>query len=427
MITVQLSDDVVAQARAEVKAILQERVPKMDLRRGGPMNDLLLNGVALGLALIEQRINEFAATQSLQNATEAGVDWTVIDSTVIDAILSNWFITRKQGGFSQGLVRVIVSAKKLYYVPNQFQFTSLNGTSYVTETSFTVQYPGPNVPTDSIPLRDLDPTNNLYFFVIPVTALTVGLNDIPAGTSLSVLVPFDSKFQSAEVYANFSGGAAPETTQALITRSKDAITLRNNLSKKAIKATIQDSYPAVSDIAVIGYGDREQLRDITKGLGVHVGGKVDIFPRTSTYPSVAILDRKFDAGAKLVLSYYGPNADPFPVYQVNGVFLKSQAAQYLGYTGLTLDTTKFTVTRTPITDFFTIANLPDVTLAPLATRYSQLEQITIQALDKATYANQDISVVVSGLFGVAEIYNSFVSDANRIIAADQLVRAPIPC
>ena len=427
MLTVQLSEEVITQSRAKLKAILQERVPKMDLRRGGPLNDLLLNGVALGLALIDQRIAEFATTQSLSNAQQAGVDWTTIDPTVIDAILSNWFITRKQGGYSRGLVQVTVAANKLYFMPTNFQFTALDGTVYITETSFTVQYPTATTPVDSIPLRDLDPTNNLYFFVIPVIALSVGLNDISAGTSLATPIGFDSKYVSSEAYSNFTGGANPETTQALVARSKDAITLRNNLSKKAISTTLKEQFPTISDIAVIGYGDREQLRDVTKGLNVHVGGKVDIFPRTGTYPSVAIIERVFDNNATLVVSAFGPNQDPSPIYQVKGVFLRSEAEKYLSYNSITLDTTQFKVTRQPLENFFTIANLPDVSLAPLATRYSPLEQITIQAVDKATYANQNITVVLSGMFGVYDVYNYIVSDTNRIVAADQLVRAPIPC
>jgi hypothetical protein len=427
MITVQISDDVISQARAKVKAILQERVPNMDLRRGGPMNDLLLNGVALGLALVEQRISEFATTQSLLNAQQAGVDWTTIDPTVIDAILSNWFITRKEGGYSRGLVQVIVSYNKLYFVPKDFQFTTVDGTAYITETAFTVQYPSDTTPADSIPLRDYDTANGLYFFTIPVVALNVGLNDISAGTALSVPIAFDNKYLSASAYSNFSGGAAPETTEALIARSKDAITLRNNLSKKAISANLKDQFPTITDIGIIGYGDREQLRDLTSGLNVHLGGKVDIFPRTGTYPTVAIIDRTFDNSGKIVLSPFGPNTDPSPIYQVKGVFLTSEADKYLNYSDVTLDTDAFTVTREPLTEFFTIANVPDVTLAPLATAFSPLEQITIQATDVATYANQSMTLVLSGLFGVMDIYNFVISDTNRVIAADQLVRAPIPC
>jgi hypothetical protein len=427
MITVQISDDVITQARAKVKAILQERVPKMDLRKGGPMNDLLLNGVALGLALVEQRISEFATTQSLMNAQQANVDWTTIDPTVIDAILSNWFITRKEGGYSRGLVQVIVSYNKLYYVPKNFQFVTLGGVSYITETSFTVQYPTTATPEESIPLRDYDAANGLYFFTIPVVALNVGLNDISSGTSLTTPALFDSKYVSSTAYSNFSGGAAPETTEALIARSKDAITLRNNLSKKAISANLKDQFATITDIGVIGYGDREQLRDLTSGLNVHLGGKVDIFPRTGTYPSVSIIDRTFDNSGKIVLSPFGPNADPSPIYQVKGVFLTSEADKYLNYTDVTLDTDEFTVTREPMDDFFTIANLPDVSLAPLATAFSPLEQITIQATDVATYANKSVTIVLSGLFGVLDVYNYVVSDTNRVIAADQLVRAPIPC
>ena len=427
MLTVQISDDVIAQARAKVKAILQERVPKMDLRKGGPLNDLLLNGVALGLALVEQRISEFATTQSLMNAQQADVDWTTIDPTVIDAILSNWFITRKTGGFSRGLVQVIVSANKLYYMPINYRFTALDGTVFITETAFTIQYPGDGVPIDSIPLRDYDVTNGLYFFTIPVVALTIGLSDISAGTALTVPLGFDSKYVSSTSYDNFSGGAAPETTEALIARSKDAITLRNNLSKKAITANLKDQFATITDIGVIGYGDREQLRDLTSGLNIHLGGKIDIFPRTGTYPSVSIIDRTFDSSGKIVLSAFGPNTDPSPIYQVQGVFLKTDADKYLNYTGVTLDTDAFTVTREPLTEFLTIANLPDVSLAPLATIFSPLEQITIQAVDVSTYAGQEMTIVLSGLFGVMDVYNYVVSDTNRIIAADQFVRAPIPC
>ena len=133
------------------------------------------------------------------------------------------------------------------------------------------------------------------FFIVQVTANTVGVEyNIAQGVSFTVGSSLYG-FVSAESFTNFTGGTAAETVGAVITRLSAAISYRALDSRTSITAKLQTymsgmGYPLYG-LDVQGYGDLAQLRDKHNPMGFGVGSRVDIYPKTALGTAIDTLQK----------------------------------------------------------------------------------------------------------------------------------------
>ena len=112
----EFTEEQLQVAQDVIEASIRENFPNVSVRKGTVTKELMAAIASIGYAVVVNKQEEFDATDSLLDITENPDE---IDDSVIDGILSNWFITRKQGSNSTGLLKVNVSTNRNRFIPVQ--------------------------------------------------------------------------------------------------------------------------------------------------------------------------------------------------------------------------------------------------------------------------------------------------------------------
>ena len=122
---IEISATDVANAEEFIATLLTENIENGLFTEGTALRDLVVKAFSFIFAHISKENEEVRTLQSLltvQNVAtgDPDTDRTVADS--IDAIMSNWFVTRKVGSFSRGILTIEVSRRQDYVVPGNNRF-----------------------------------------------------------------------------------------------------------------------------------------------------------------------------------------------------------------------------------------------------------------------------------------------------------------
>ena len=127
----ELTTTDVEQALELVTQLVQESNPDLDVRRG-VLHDLVLYYSAVLAAAKDEEISRVRRSLSLQEIT---ADPTLADTTLVDAVLSNFRVTRKVGAQATGQITIVLDALIPVTITAGASFTAL-GQSFVTERAF---------------------------------------------------------------------------------------------------------------------------------------------------------------------------------------------------------------------------------------------------------------------------------------------------
>jgi hypothetical protein len=281
---IEIDADDVTNAEDFLEALLTEEIPSGRFTRGSALRDLVIKSMAFTFAHIQKENATVRSLQSLltvkniSTADDPDLDRAVTSST--DAILSNWFITRKAGNFARGLVFVEVTKKQDYIIPGSHQFV------YDRTRIFYQDIPDPTVSTvikatDLLPVIATNGTVQAYQFSVRVIAAKTGSDyNVPAarwqqGTSFS---PFATGVFNA---VKFEGGTGRETVSEAIARAPNAVSVRNLINARSIDAVLRDKYNTIKRLVVLGMGDPEMRRDVkvelSSVISLHIGGHYDVY------------------------------------------------------------------------------------------------------------------------------------------------------
>jgi hypothetical protein len=280
---IEINADDVARAEAFLEVLLTESIPEGRFTPGTALRDLTVKALAFTFGAIQKDNAQVKALQSLlsvQSIATADPDVDRAVASATDAILSNWFIKRKAGGFARGLVFVEVSKRQDYLISGNHRFSYDRDHVFypdVTDPSQTIIVKA----SDLIPVLTVDGTVQGYQFSQRVIAARTGadFNVAPGtwagGTTFS---PFAVRVFSA---TKFEGGKGRETTTELIARSETATSTRNLINTRSIDATLRDKFTTINRMLVVGMGDPEMQRDmkveLATGSKIHVGGHYDVY------------------------------------------------------------------------------------------------------------------------------------------------------
>ena len=270
-----------------VISLLKEQNPNLELKKGSVLRELLVKPNAQLYALNTDRTSYVADQLSLQQiALMVPPNWDMANR-----ILSNYNITRRVGTKAYGQILVKVTYNQGYYLStdniftvNSKQFTILAPVTVVDTTTT------PIITQAEIPLRASD-VGDYYYFVVNAQAVVEGTDSmIDARTTLDVQPDFYG-YISAESYSDFVGGSDSETMEELIARLPAAISNRGLDSYLSISSFLRDNFVNITEVGVVGMGETEQLRDRHNVMGISMGGRVDVYPKTFVYPSTVIMEK----------------------------------------------------------------------------------------------------------------------------------------
>jgi len=253
---------------------------------GTAIHDTVIKPVALLLDLFKQQVGKAKAYLSLAEAEALKDSLGDEYDSVVDSILSNWFVERREGDAPKVKVRLFYSsAPDVVTLSKDAAILTIQGVPFfpmedklVFRTDFVAH------------LNPYGGTEKYSIDVMLAAAKGEVVGSTIASSSLSFSLP-SRFFVSGEILSEVSKGTTQEATEAFVARTKKAITTREMITDRAISTVLNDAFDEVTATYVAGYGSPEQLRDIHtfQGVTVHTGNKADIYVKTKVERSVKSL------------------------------------------------------------------------------------------------------------------------------------------
>lgn len=253
-----------------------------DFRKGGALRDFAVVALSSIFAYLRREVDYVKARQSLLLlGTLAGVD---VDRAV-DEILSNWFLTRKDGTYTRGTVTIYLTDDSAFTVTTAMRFYRADGSvykpDYLTDQAFGAG--------DMSPVTDSSGVVISYALRIPIVAVNTGAVSDVTPQAFTDYSPRSSRVMRVENENRLTTGDDTESTTDFLSRAETAVTTRNMASARSVDATIRDTFSSVENLVVIGYGDPEMIRDLVSDTGsairIHVGAAADAFLRSTILES----------------------------------------------------------------------------------------------------------------------------------------------
>jgi hypothetical protein len=360
----QVNANDVTAAELMAQQILQAQFPDLDLREGTAERDLLIRPAASLLAIVKKGLDLYFAQNTL-----AQIDDTT-PTTILDDIMSNWFISRLSGSLSVINVRLYFARQKNISITTDIFFSPDNTLRYFPQTSFVI-------PSASL---SYDSYSNEFYYDLDLVAEIAGTQYNLSGGSLLYFSTFDPYFLHAEINYLKQTAVNPETNTQFINRAQNAISTRNLINNPSITSNLQSNFNTLAQIQTIGGGDPEMIRDVagvtvpdlTSPLLVHLGGMTDVYCKAGLISSIVQLPS--DANGRVTLTG--------PIYKLSRSSISGGAAA---------DTIPLTLSKT-ITSLTSSGNVATATLT--AHGYNVGESVTIAGATPTGY---------NGTFSIATV------------------------
>lgn len=420
----QLDSADVLQLLDRLAEQLQELNPKLDLKRG-VFKDTLAYYHAVLEAALRTNLERYQSARSLQ---QIQADPTLADEGVVNEVLSNWGVTRREGTQASGSVTIELNQPRTVTIPEGFIFKA-DGQQYESAATFIARTSQGQVVTENDRLL-VQLSNGNWAFVVDVEAAEIGSEyKLNAG---DLIVPDRTLVNYVTSYATstFSDGTNTETNAELIDELQlglSAKALSNRTNMRAWLRSIEE-FRSVTNQSIVGYGDAEMLRDKHTIFPISFGGRVDWYIRGQS-----ALQRSTLQVTATLISISGSTStwqfslgkDEFPgFYEVTKIRRLVDSGLNSGFE-IVADNRGNDLTG----DGF----IPDI-LTVAEGAYSSFQTTTIQFVDTATDVTtlsigQTAEYVceVTGVPLISEIQSLVSSRDHRSYAADALVKAPVPC
>ena len=266
MASFELSRTDINQAREFLRGFLQSTNPEGDYRPGTALHDLVIKSFALIFAYLEEEVRTTRKLQSITEILSVPEDSPLfpVDVTeAVDALMSNWFLERKDGTRINGTVGVRFSARSASTTIRRGHRFYLEGDQiFLASTDHTFFY-DPAIGLDDYRTIQVG-SSTLYEVSVAVESEDEGSENVILEEGEGTVFTFDpiNPFAvNAVQVGEFVGGSDVETNEEFVERAKDAITKRDLSTFKSIPTLLKNQFSIVDDVEVVGYGDPEMQRD----------------------------------------------------------------------------------------------------------------------------------------------------------------------
>ena len=239
-----VSDDPLdTDARSLILAKMTEAFPDLTLGAGDALVDIVVNAASLFVEPYRAELSRIANSQSL-------LDPSSLSPEDIDALASNWAVTRITGTRSRVTVHLTLSVLRAVSINTGIRFLSVDGTAY---------RPISNYSLSALELRTYASGEN---YIIPIECIAelvgasgnVGTGQILAAQNVEGVVSVTNREPAY-------GGIDEETSDQLVSRLSQVINERSLVSDRGIRAKIFSDRSDIENVTVVGFGDEEMKRD----------------------------------------------------------------------------------------------------------------------------------------------------------------------
>lgn len=424
-----LPEATVVSRRNQMAQLLQERHPSIYVKRGVVYDYVLHPGSMFNTAhsLLWDRVWRSGSLVAVAEDPE------LADEAILEALASNFLVTRLPGQTATGNVTIVLSQSAQVTIPAGALLTA-NGKKFTTAIPFVSRDSEAGLITAGDRLLS-QLSDGTYAFVIDVTAVEEG-----AASRLvknAVVVPDDPVPYFVKAYAtnDFLGGYDQESLTSLTNRllpGQAARALSGPVNMTAMLVNNPLFERVVAD-SVLGMGDAEMFRDKHSIFPGTTGGKMDWYVQTQELPQSVLLTKTAtymeDAGDGHGVWQFSIGRDDAPgFYDVTSI-VQTDEADHLGSYPIESDNR--------MKDMSSLENdgfLPDV-VTPLEAAYSRFQTTVIRFKDTDTpvtgltpfVSTREYAVTVRAMPQIADIQDLVLDRSVRNPMGDCLVKAPVPC
>jgi hypothetical protein len=285
----RFSDAEIQAAELFVSQYLTDLFPTMDFVKGSVLYNMVVRPTAMIYLICRSGWDTLRITQSLAAVIK---NPELASDEIVNAILSNFQITRRIGSLSTGRVKMVFSKETTQTISTSVVFKTSEGLEFKPSSTFRII----SEPKDPMDLKLVNSGVGQYYAIVPVVASSRGADyqirdGIPLFTSLS-----SSFFVAASSFGNFVGGSEDETNEALIARLPEAMAVKNLSSRLSISSTLKSAFSDILDVSTQGASSPVMARNSHNLFGVKMGGFADIYIKSAS----GILNGQVSLAASLV-------------------------------------------------------------------------------------------------------------------------------
>jgi len=410
------------QTQEFVRQYLEDRYQNLDFSPISGLNDSVVRPAAQLILISRGFIEEYNKSRTLYDALN-----NEGNENIVDAILSNFLVSRRIGNKSTGSIKINIENYDINQnISLSSWFTTTDGLRFSPQRDYTATSGATGILDTEIFQSNV---GNSGYFIIDVVAENVGeAYNIKKNIQLDYDGSIDGLI-SAVSLDQFSGGESNETNQSIYNRIISSLSARNMTSPLAIDQSIRDNFPSTLTTSTHGVSSPYMKRNSHNVFGVKSGCSCDVYiknsyaPKTKEIHAVASRIEEGDALAGDDNEFAGNfvvtiNKNDFPGhYEVTRVKPIS-SNKIIGSYEIIKKTRK-------ITDLQAQNELHTVSEAAYS-RYSSTDVIFAESPSTEL---DEISVTceVSGLEGIGDIQDFANSGGSQTALIDTLIKACVPC
>lgn len=407
-------------------AFISQNYTDIEVGPGSVISELLIK---LASSILNEQYNTVSTLQQSAHISSALASSSDTYSPIMDAVASNYNVTRSTGAYVTGKIKVTVSSSTEYNLREGFIFVQ-PGLNLIYKLVADTRVVGTKSSTTLNEVQ-LFSANGLFYFILNVIAEKVGPQyQVPSGTVFSLASNgYLNKFVKAEAYGNFSSGKTVDTDKELIAKIKTSLGNSRPVSSAGIAKNFSEKFPSFQYLSVCGANDPEMARSKQNILGISTFGKADVYVRSSVGLELTHITKDATKIAENTWRMQLYNTDVPGFYTIQSIIPTSPLIN-LGGTLLPSSIVYgfSTYPESRNNEIISSSFSQSVNNARF-TKY-QTATITFNYSDPANIpVNQTASfeLHISNQPHIAEMQDILLSDSDRLACADYLVKAVVPC
>ena len=235
----------------DIQTFLRTRVaqvrPDLAITEVDELTDVVLDPMRVLLEPITREIQLVKLRTSLNNIAS-------LADAEVDALMANFFESRKAGGYAVGTVRAYFAA------PQSVSVTLI----HIAQTKGGYRYVVPRPQAITADQMLLNVEGSEYYFDINYVSEARGDEYNIERGEINTIANLAAATRITNLRA-FRGGVARETNEAYVARVQQGTSDKTLTTAPGIIAVLKDNFPALRQLYEVGYGDPEMQRDVMRG------------------------------------------------------------------------------------------------------------------------------------------------------------------